>query len=239
MKLLAEGKFQKYTLYAIGEIFLVVVGILIALQINNWNEARKESALVVSYLEGIQEDLNKDIQLINEVLTEQSVSISLISSIDLVFTDAMVHAPDRYPELFNNVDKSRFTFLFYRGKSFRSINGNYNSLISDGKSGLIKNRDLFAKLQGIYNERHRRIDSVYDSLKERDTQINWTYAYQKRHWTYDDLEKAKDEKVFLDLANFAEMKFFYATDLVELKERIQEVIVLIENEVNLMSSSTT
>ncbi len=40
--LLSENKFSKYFLYAIGEIVLVVIGILIALQINNWNEDRKE-----------------------------------------------------------------------------------------------------------------------------------------------------------------------------------------------------
>ena len=40
--LLAENKFSKYLLYAVGEILLVVIGILIALQINNWNEFNKE-----------------------------------------------------------------------------------------------------------------------------------------------------------------------------------------------------
>lgn len=40
-KLLSENKFSRYLLYAIGEIVLVVIGILIALQINNWNENRK------------------------------------------------------------------------------------------------------------------------------------------------------------------------------------------------------
>ena len=40
--LLESGSTQKYLLYAIGEIALVVIGILIALQINNWNEWRKE-----------------------------------------------------------------------------------------------------------------------------------------------------------------------------------------------------
>ena len=40
-KLLSENKFSKYLIYAVGEIVLVVIGILIALQINNWNEQRK------------------------------------------------------------------------------------------------------------------------------------------------------------------------------------------------------
>ena len=40
-KLLVEGSFRKYLGYAIGEILLVVIGILIALQINNWNDERK------------------------------------------------------------------------------------------------------------------------------------------------------------------------------------------------------
>lgn len=36
------GKFSKYLLYAIGEIVLVMIGILLALQVNNWNEERKD-----------------------------------------------------------------------------------------------------------------------------------------------------------------------------------------------------
>ena len=43
--LLEGGRTSKYLLYAIGEIALVVIGILIALQINNWNEERKEKVL--------------------------------------------------------------------------------------------------------------------------------------------------------------------------------------------------
>lgn len=44
-KLLSESKFSKYLFYAVGEIILVVIGILIALQINNWNEGRKRQNL--------------------------------------------------------------------------------------------------------------------------------------------------------------------------------------------------
>ena len=47
---------SRYLLYAIGEIALVVIGILIALQINNWNEDRKEQDLEIEYLNGIKQD---------------------------------------------------------------------------------------------------------------------------------------------------------------------------------------
>ena len=47
--LLIENKTGKYLKYAIGEIFLVVIGILIALQINNWNEDRKNQKLMMVY----------------------------------------------------------------------------------------------------------------------------------------------------------------------------------------------
>ena len=55
--LLAEGKTSKYFQYALGEIVLVVIGILIALQINNWNENRKERIQEVKYLENIKSDI--------------------------------------------------------------------------------------------------------------------------------------------------------------------------------------
>ncbi len=58
--LLTEGKTSKYFKYAIGEIILVVIGILIALQINNWNEERKERAIVKNVLKNIRYDLIAD-----------------------------------------------------------------------------------------------------------------------------------------------------------------------------------
>ena len=56
-RLLSENKFSKYLLYAIGEIMLVVIGILIALQINNSSEARKERTIEINYLKNLKADL--------------------------------------------------------------------------------------------------------------------------------------------------------------------------------------
>ena len=55
-----DNKQLKYIRYAIGEIVLVVIGILIALQVNNWNEDRKESLAIKNVLFEIKEDLIQD-----------------------------------------------------------------------------------------------------------------------------------------------------------------------------------
>ena len=59
-KLLSENKFTKYLLYAIGEITLVMIGILLALQVNNWNEQKKLKKEYISDLKSIKENLEKD-----------------------------------------------------------------------------------------------------------------------------------------------------------------------------------
>ena len=61
------GSIQKYLLYALGEILLVVIGILLALQINNWNEYRKERIMEKNYLLAIKTDLEKDTAFLHQL----------------------------------------------------------------------------------------------------------------------------------------------------------------------------
>lgn len=80
--LLNEGKTTKYFKYAIGEIILVVIGILIALQINNWNETRKNKAKETVLVDQLLQDLNQteaDLKGIKELFllrANSSVAIS-------------------------------------------------------------------------------------------------------------------------------------------------------------------
>jgi hypothetical protein len=64
-RLLTDNKVSKYLLYAVGEILLVVIGILIALQVDNWNETRKDRKRGHNYLERIQTDVQKDAAILN------------------------------------------------------------------------------------------------------------------------------------------------------------------------------
>ncbi|MDC6389384.1 DUF6090 family protein [Maribacter sp. PR1] len=68
--LLSEGKTEKYFKYAIGEIVLVVIGILIALQINNWNENRKVKKLEAQIYTELKSDLLQTRNDINETISE-------------------------------------------------------------------------------------------------------------------------------------------------------------------------
>ena len=56
-KLLVEENLKRYLIYAIGEIILVMVGILLALQINNWNENRKERVIERKILTDLREEI--------------------------------------------------------------------------------------------------------------------------------------------------------------------------------------
>jgi len=60
-QLLTENKFNKYLLYASGEIVLVVIGILIALQINNWNEQRKDNIREEQLKSVLYDEFEKDL----------------------------------------------------------------------------------------------------------------------------------------------------------------------------------
>lgn len=82
-----DNKPLKYLRYAVGEIVLVVVGILIALQVNNWNEDYKESQAIKSVLYEIKEDLIKDkaelernIEIRNEDFEAQKRIINILES---------------------------------------------------------------------------------------------------------------------------------------------------------------
>jgi hypothetical protein len=66
--LLMENKTSKYFKYAIGEIILVVIGILIALQVNNWNELRKQQTQKQSYLLSLYDNLQQDSIRIHSII---------------------------------------------------------------------------------------------------------------------------------------------------------------------------
>ena len=94
--MLTENKFSKYLLYAIGEIILVVIGILIALQVNNFNENQKLESIKQNYFKQIIIDLEQQ----NKYLLDQKA-----------FLESNISLYDSYVDDFKNADWSTTEIL--------------------------------------------------------------------------------------------------------------------------------
>lgn len=84
-KLIEQGKTVSYLKYAIGEILLVVIGILIALQVNNWNEQRKVYAEETRILTSLQKDLD---QARTELGIQIKIEQGYVDALQLILTDS-------------------------------------------------------------------------------------------------------------------------------------------------------
>jgi len=141
--MLAENKFSKYLLYAIGEIILVVIGILIALSINNWNERRKESDLKNIYSTRLINDLKKDISTININITRAEKAQSLIMN----FTESL----DSEISLSERITITEKYFTEgWSTISFSSQKNTYTDLSQTGNMKIFKNTDLREEILSYY-----------------------------------------------------------------------------------------
>ncbi|MCW5518807.1 hypothetical protein J1N09_03090 [Aureitalea sp. L0-47] len=139
-KLLSENKFSKYLIYAIGEIILVVIGILIALQINNWNEYRKERAEETKILKNIRVDLQQTLAELETALAFHESTIDEITKLENYSKNSLPYSEE--------LDYS-FGLLphFYTALITSS---SYKSLQTTGV-GLIKNDSLRDDIINIYD----------------------------------------------------------------------------------------
>ena len=80
-QLLTENKFSKYLIYAIGEIILVVIGILIALSIKNWNEGRKKKETLNNIYTIIKQDLETDLLNIDKIFTSMNPNEKMLMKV--------------------------------------------------------------------------------------------------------------------------------------------------------------
>ena len=93
-KLINQGKTTNYFKYAIGEIVLVVIGILIALQINNWNEQRKSYKTEFEILESLQRDLQlTKLELENDIKHNELSKLKLEMALEVI-NKKLVYNPE-------------------------------------------------------------------------------------------------------------------------------------------------
>lgn len=95
-QLLTENKFSRYLIYAIGEITLVMIGILLALQVNNWNETNKIKKLEKSTLIEISNALESDLIQLSDLIRIRKKQDSNVSIIfDYLENDSINEALNR------------------------------------------------------------------------------------------------------------------------------------------------
>ena len=85
--MLTENNFRKYLIYAVGEIILVVVGILIALQINNWNDEKKENKALLQNLSIIKSNVKGDLLILDSLKILRKQFIPYYKEEQLTFFD--------------------------------------------------------------------------------------------------------------------------------------------------------
>jgi len=163
-----ESRFSKYALYAIGEIVLVVIGILIALQINDANDARKERAKEVHYLENIKSDLQTNIQEMDRYLAVRTGCIEAAQRIITHFEGEPITDYDSF-----NADG----VSIYSWQKFYQSNNTFQELVNSGNLALISNESIKTRLldiESLYKkmkseEDHFRFDTeklIYEPLYE-------------------------------------------------------------------------
>jgi len=205
-KLRRNNMNSKYFKYAIGEIILVVLGILIALSVNNWNEERKEKTLSKTYSERIEKDL---IQLIerSENLSQQNRAIlsSITTTQEYLERGTPLSSEER-----STVDS---TWLWAPRTTYQLPHLlTYEEMKESGKINLISNAELRTELAEFYSFLIQ-VESIYTKLGE---DVEDQFVVYNRHlrsttnnesleitYEYDFLEMTKDEEFINTLSRMA------------------------------------
>ena len=153
-KLLTENKFSKYILYAVGEIILVIIGILIALQINNQNEAKKI--------------FNSELQLYANILSD------LNSEYDIIMNNHIDYFI-KYQDLHLHIYEES------KGKSDYDSQKNYNFLLWDHRYNMFFKEKYYESLSKITNiEIHKALKDYINQEKITNTTIvDWNKHRQE------------------------------------------------------------
>ncbi len=159
--LLMENKTSKYFKYAIGEIVLVVIGILIALSINNWNNSRIEISKEQVILKSLQIDFKTNINNVNDAYNSFSEAYNASASLlEIIKDDGFINAS----EIEHLLDE-----IINKIKSLDIITGSIDEIYNTGTFNLIRDPNLRKQLSNW---------SYYISDTEDDVVIFRNYLFE-------------------------------------------------------------
>ena len=229
--LLMENKTGKYLKYAIGEILLVIIGILIAVSINGWNEDRKLKIEEQSILIDLKQEVTSNLKDLEKVIEENEKSFAAAGEMRALFKDR---------EAFDEMPDSSFRSLFLKMNTnwtFDPRNGILNSIISSGQINQLSNKELKYLLA---SNKEMTLDTFENSMKieaQRDEMIYSTL--DNARIIEDGKIVGRDWKSFYDHGAFRTLTtwLFYYTreggleEEHELKEALERIIELIDQDI--------
>ena len=205
-----QNRVSKYLLYAIGEIVLVVFGILIALQVNNWNESNKRARAETEFLKGVQNDLSVDMNYINMVLHKLRKKTNAFDEMDLDLPKP-------------NMDSLISIYLFEGNYTFYPISGSFQSALAGNELNTYRNKKVISSLIKLYNSTYPRLIHNANLLDERWTNLSETYIRERRLKNLESLSKDDYPKVMDDIY-FHYIQAIWYTKILE--EAISEISYL-------------
>ena len=167
-KLISKNKINKYLIYASGEILLVVIGILIALQINNWNEQKKNLKTEITYLKNLKTELtNSLIELKGDYANNMKFLKSTLNILKYLDTK-----PQLVDSMCNDFYNSVSFNYFYPNKS------TYESL-KTGELKIIRSDSLRYLITNVYESAFQR---VLEKTRTRRNASRVLYPYYQKHF---------------------------------------------------------
>ena len=227
-RLFSENKFTKYLIYAIGEILLVVVGILLALQVNNWNNERADGKRELKILNEMNQNLDMNMKRFSGEIERQD---SIIRNIDIVMYQV------KSGLMYHDSMGTKYASIAWT-EEFNFANSSFESLQTYGLD-LISSDSLRENIINLFNVRYVSISDVIDKVS------GFEYAELIRHWhKYIEYDK-QGNAVVIDFNNLKSDKKFtnmlsgrrvWKMDLISIyKELIKEsnlLSIMIEKELN-------
>ncbi len=159
---LKENKTSKYLKYAIGEIVLVVIGILIALSINNWNQDRTNRTEEQNYYKNIQRQLNEDKNGIEGNIDYNSSFLA-----QFLYAIEIIEKNDR-----SSIDSlAKISLNLQKSSDFHRQSNIYQAMVNSGEIKLLKNQKIVERLQHL-----EEIYIYINKLEETHSQAVMTFV---------------------------------------------------------------
>ena len=227
---MSENKTGKYFKYAIGEIILVVIGILIALSINNWNENRKAKTRSLEYHARLVEDLKRIIER-SERLNQTSYRVlnAIQTTVNLLDKGESLNQEDKEIIDFALIWLSRFNYQLDELATYEEMqsSGDLNLLYNtDLRDELVNFHDFMASVDAIFNRLGATINNNLSMLdKYVRSEVNPETLEITNYYNF--LEMASDKKFINEFSRIAvhwRGNAFFTDQITERAKALMETI---------------